>query len=447
MSIGTIQVENLGKTFRLGRRERYRTMRDLIADVVTRPFRGKTEREPVAEIWALRNISFEAEQGEVIGLIGRNGAGKSTLLKVLARITEPTEGSATIHGRVGSLLEVGTGFHMELSGRDNTYLNGAVLGMKRREIDRKFDEIVQFAELEKFIDTPVKHYSTGMYMRLAFAVAAHLETEILFVDEVLAVGDAVFQKKCMGKMGDLAAAGRTVVFVSHNLGAVTGLCSRALWIDRGRLVADGPVEDVTVRYVSTLAAGDFHFNNPRFGLTIRRIVLKDAQGQVSTQFAPGDDLVVEVEYEAARPIAKPHFVLIVGGLGGYCFEANMAVDGMRPDVLEGTGVFSCRFRGLPLLPQAFTLWFGMKTADNREFIVATQEVASFTVVSTGVEWGFRGELFHDTAGRAVPVVVGYDWIHPDGSVHSVALREASPADWRERPEADAVFETRGEVEG
>jgi lipopolysaccharide transport system ATP-binding protein len=429
MSLGSIEVENLGKHFQLGRRtERYLTMRDIIANAASRAFRRRAERAPAEQIWALRNVGFHVKAGEVIGLIGRNGAGKSTLLKVLARITEPTEGSATIHGRVGSLLEVGTGFHMELSGRENTYLNGAVLGMKRKEIDRKFDEIVQFAELEKFMDTPVKHYSTGMYMRLAFGVAAHLETEILLVDEVLAVGDAIFQKKCMGKMGDLAAAGRTVLFVSHNLSAVTGLCSRALWIDKGRLVADGPVEEVTGRYISTLAGGDFRFTNTRHGLTILGVNLRNASGDLTTHFTPGDDMTVEIEYETDRPVVKPYFLVLVSSLSGFCFEANMLLDGRRPDVLQGRGRVACRFRGLPLLPQSYTVWLGVKTPDNRESIVASQEVASFSVVATGDEWNFQGELFHHLAGRAVPMVLPYDWIHNDGSVHPVSLSRGAGRD-------------------
>src|SRR5256712_2800247 len=238
MSDIAIRVESLRKLYRIGaRQERYYTLRDTLTEAVTRPFQklssflsrnGAGSRTPEASsIWALKDVSFEVKRGEVVGIIGRNGAGKSTLLKILSRITEPTKGRARIHGRVGVLLEVGTGFHPELTGRENIYLNGAILGMKKAEIDRKFDEIVAFAEVEQFIDTAVKHYSSGMYVRLAFAVAAHLEPEILLVDEVLAVGDAAFQKKCLGKIGDVARHGRTVLFVSHNLGAINRLCGSA----------------------------------------------------------------------------------------------------------------------------------------------------------------------------------------------------------------------------
>ena len=258
MSSQAISVEGLSKQYRLGKAVRYKSIRDSIAGAATKPFRaiGHTlsgsAREPnkTDTIWALKDVSFEVDQGEVLGIIGRNGAGKSTLLKVLSRITEPTKGRAEVYGRVGSLLEVGTGFHPELTGRENMYLNGAILGMTRREITRKFDDIVAFAEVERFIDTAVKHYSSGMYLRLAFAVAAHLEPEILFVDEVLAVGDAAFQKKCLGKMGEVAAEGRTVLFVSHNMPAVSRLCTRTICLQGGMVVENGPTAEVVDRYLS-----------------------------------------------------------------------------------------------------------------------------------------------------------------------------------------------------
>ncbi|RPF47021.1 lipopolysaccharide transport system ATP-binding protein [Thermodesulfitimonas autotrophica] len=261
MSDIAIRVQGLSKRYRIGQREPYRALRDVLARGLTAPFRatasvfrrsgpnGNGIRDE-NYIWALKDVSFEVKRGEVVGIIGRNGAGKSTLLKILSRITEPTEGYAEIHGRVGSLLEVGTGFHPELTGRENIYLNGAILGMKKKEIDRKFDEIVAFAEVEKFIDTPVKHYSSGMYVRLAFAVAAHLEPEILLVDEVLAVGDAAFQKKCLGKMGDVAKEGRTVLFVSHNMAAVEHLCGKALLMEKGKIIEQSDSQSVINYYLA-----------------------------------------------------------------------------------------------------------------------------------------------------------------------------------------------------
>ena len=254
MGTSAIRCEGIGKRYRMGQRQRYRALRDTLTDALRAPvrllraaFRARAGADaPAAEsLWALKDVSLEIRHGEVLGVIGRNGAGKTTLLKILSRITKPTEGQAEIRGRVGALLEVGTGFHPELTGRENIYLNGAILGMRRREIERKFDEIVEFSECGRFLDMPVKHYSSGMYMRLAFAVAAHLETEILFVDEVLAVGDAAFQKKCLGKIGDVAHQGRTVLFVSHNMVAVDSLCTRAICLHEGKIVEEGPPGVVT----------------------------------------------------------------------------------------------------------------------------------------------------------------------------------------------------------
>lgn len=258
-NVVAICCEGIGKRYRIGRRERYLTLRDALAEMVSAPLRrfasawhsptGVAARNP--ELWALKDLSLEVRHGEVLGIIGRNGSGKSTLLKILSRITKPTEGQAQIRGRVGTLLEVGAGFHPELTGRENIYLNGSILGMTRRDIERKFDEIVEFSECGRLLDTPMKHYSTGMYVRLAFAVAAHLETEILLVDEVLAVGDAAFQKKCLGKIGDAASQGRTVLFVSHNMLAVDSLCTRAICLHEGRVVLQGPAGLVTSRYLQT----------------------------------------------------------------------------------------------------------------------------------------------------------------------------------------------------
>jgi lipopolysaccharide transport system ATP-binding protein len=273
MSDTVIRVEGLSKLYRIGARQNeYRTLRDTIADAFITPFRKLRKNAeikrlegdsnfsalgsslPADTIWALKDVSFEIKRGEVVGIIGRNGAGKSTLLKILSRITEPTQGRARIRGRVGSLLEVGTGFHPELTGRENIYLNGAILGMRKAEIKRKFDEMVAFAEVEKFIDTPVKHYSSGMYVRLAFAVAAHLDPEILLVDEVLAVGDLAFQKKCLGRMGDVAKGGRTVIFVSHQMNQIRRLCDKCMLVDAGRLKTFGNTAEVVSAYEVALSS-------------------------------------------------------------------------------------------------------------------------------------------------------------------------------------------------
>ena len=254
MSDVAIRCENISKRYRLGTQEKYKALRDAIAGAFAAPFRRNGSAGDDAHVWALDDVSFEIKCGQVIGVIGHNGGGKSTLLKILSRITKPTRGYAAINGRVGALLEVGTGFHAELTGRENVYLNGAILGMAKAEINRKFEEIVAFAEVEKFIDTPVKRYSSGMYVRLAFGVAAHLETEILLVDEVLAVGDAQFQRKCFAKMNEIGRHGRTILFVSHNMASIRSICEEALILDRGRLVAKGEVNESVDRYLAQAAA-------------------------------------------------------------------------------------------------------------------------------------------------------------------------------------------------
>lgn len=322
MSEIAIRCEGVGKRYRLGQREKYKALRDTLTDVLYSPFRlvrsvfRKSEKrngDGGGQLWALKDVNFEVGRGEVIGIIGRNGAGKSTLLKILSRITKPTEGQVEIHGRVGSLLEVGTGFHPELTGRENIYLNGSILGMKKVEIERKFDEIVAFAEVEEFIDTPVKRYSSGMYVRLAFAVAAHLEPEILVVDEVLAVGDAQFQKKCLGKMGDVAKEGRTVLFVSHNMQAVQSLCQSALLIEAGHIVATGSAKSVVARYLASISEMGSEIvwpeqtapGNGEIKLTSLRVNTENSSGGV---YSSSEDLNVEMEF-----IAKMrHSALCVG---------------------------------------------------------------------------------------------------------------------------------------
>ncbi|MBE9199400.1 MULTISPECIES: ABC transporter ATP-binding protein [unclassified Nodularia (in: cyanobacteria)] len=310
MSDTVIRVENLGKKYIIGhqQQERYTALRDVIANKVKslssliNP-KARVANPAFEEFWALKDVSFEIKQGDRVGIIGRNGAGKSTLLKILSRITEPTTGSIKIKGRVASLLEVGTGFHPELTGRENIFLNGAILGMGKDEIKQKFDEIVAFAEVEKFLDTPVKRYSSGMYVRLAFAVAAHLEPEILIVDEVLAVGDAQFQKKCLGKMEDVAEKeGRTVLFVSHNMTAVTRLCNRALWLDTGKLKIDGDIYEVSGKYLQSDlgTSAERHWTNPKNapGDSVARLkaVRVISEGVVTETVDIRYPVILEMEY-------------------------------------------------------------------------------------------------------------------------------------------------------
>jgi len=325
MNESSIKVEKLSKIYRIGAREQSgKTFREAIVDGIIAPIKNLRRLRKLAKfddiirkaqgampsssddtVWALKDISFQVQEGEVLGIIGNNGAGKSTLLKILSRITEPTSGHIEIHGRLSSLLEVGTGFHPELTGRENIFLNGAILGMRKWEIEKKFSEIVSFAEIERFIDTPVKRYSSGMYVRLAFAVAAHLEPEILLVDEVLAVGDISFQKKCLGKMGNIAGRGRTVLFVSHNMSAILDLCSSAIWLDNGKIVKNGTAGEVVGDYEEKLIRGfDKSFyvaeRNPEefkvLSFYIKRVEILNMKGENITTFKYNDTLVLIVDF-------------------------------------------------------------------------------------------------------------------------------------------------------
>lgn len=349
MSDVAIRVENLGKRYRVGNRaEQYGMLRDTLARTVRDPLRTLKRRggNGTNDFWALRDVSFEVKHGDVLGIIGRNGAGKSTLLKVLSRITEPTSGRAEIRGRVGSLLEVGTGFHPELTGRENIYLNGAILGMKKSEIDRKFDAIVDFAEIGRFLDTPVKRYSSGMHVRLAFAVAAHLESEVLLVDEVLAVGDAAFQQRCIGKISEITREGRTVLFVSHNMASILSLCSTVQWLDAGTVALAGKPEDVVTGYLQAFdgaatipvserldRAGDGSARISTFA--IRNI---DGTGTVRCS----DALDIEIGYSASADLLRPRFIVgIYDQLGRRIFCLDSSVTGNLHGRLPQTGTVRC----------------------------------------------------------------------------------------------------------
>lgn len=329
MSDIAVRVEKLGKQYRLGERRPYKALRDTVSNALYAPLRAavswgnrrKGHQSTTAHsfsdllFWALKDISFDIKKGEAVGIIGGNGAGKSTLLKILSRITRPTEGHARMRGRVGSLLEVGTGFHPELTGRENTYLNGAIIGMRKREIDEKFDEIVAFAEIQKFIDIPVKLYSSGMYVRLAFAVAAHLEPEILIVDEVLAVGDAAFQQKCLGKMGDVAKQGRTVLFVSHNLEAVRKLCTRAVLLEQGKLLIDGSFNSIISKYITPNSSCKTAFMLPApsdkdVSAFATEISVEDLDAKPTNGFLVGRPWQVRVAFTVLRSVE--HFIIAIG---------------------------------------------------------------------------------------------------------------------------------------
>jgi lipopolysaccharide transport system ATP-binding protein len=357
MSNIAIRVDNLSKHYRIGLvRQRYHTLRDEIADSVRSLFRRNDRGHQEDEtFWALRDVSFEVKHGEVVGIIGRNGAGKSTLLKILSRVTEPTQGGAMIQGRVGSLLEVGTGFHGELTGRENIYLNGAILGMKKAEIDRKFDEIVAFSELEQFIDTPVKRYSSGMYIRLGFAVAAHLELEILIVDEVLAVGDVGFQKKCLGKMSGLANQGRTVLFVSHNMAAVQALCSRGIYLSGGRVAADTSNIEAIRSYSADASDGSSQplaQRRDRRGRGQLRFTdhwIENKEGRRIDNVLVGEDVRFCFAYEASQPLRLVHVAFnLQEQVGDPIVNFNTGTVGQDFDEAPQKGVFVCEIEKFPL---------------------------------------------------------------------------------------------------
>lgn len=323
MSVQAVKVNKLGKRYQLGQYVSYRSLRESLTNVVTAPFRRRRDKAEKPEdeyIWALRDISFDLEEGEVLGVIGRNGAGKSTLLKVLTRVTTPDEGYAEVRGRVGSLLEVGTGFHPELTGRENIYLNGAVLGMRKKEIDRKFDEIAAFSGVEQFLDTPLKRYSTGMQVRLAFSVAAHLEPDILLIDEVLAVGDYEFQQKCFGKMKEVGTQGRTVLVVSHQMNNIASMCSRTILLDQGHLIMDGETNHVIERYISTVRqrSGEVVWDDPSTAPGNERVRLHavrtlDASGRTSADLDVHGEMTIQISYWNYNSEKKPVVSFVIRG--------------------------------------------------------------------------------------------------------------------------------------
>lgn len=416
MSDVAIRTQNLSKLYRMGQYIGY-SLRESLTNAFSAPFRRRRHHpSPVSSqndyIWALKDVSFEVKQGEAVGIIGRNGAGKTTLLRVLTRITEPTEGYAEICGRVSSLLEVGTGFHAELTGRENIYLNGAVLGMKKKEIDCKFDEIVAFSEVERFIDTPVKRYSSGMQVRLAFAVAAHLEPEILLVDEVLAVGDAAFQKKCLGKMGNVAGEGRTVLLVSHRMEAIIGLCSRAIWLDKGHIVADGPADQVVRKYLATVSReaesqGTLAERTDRLGngrLRITGFRMRDKNGSPINSVIVGDAVEFVLPYvtagEPVRNVEVWFWIRDSYRKDLLCFWSRLTGDDFER--LPSQGEFVCSVPRFTLAPGIYSIAIravvnGVK-ADSIED-AAKLEVATGDFFGTGRPVDSAGDFLCEHSWR------------------------------------------------
>lgn len=412
MSDIAIRVEDLAKLYRIGGPQaKYKTLRDSITDMATAPLRRVRDLMRgqaygasglKEEIWALKDVSFEVKYGEVIGIIGRNGAGKSTLLKILARITEPTVGYIELFGRVGALLEVGTGFHPELTGRENIYLNGAILGMSRKEIDRKFDEIVAFAEIERFIDTPVKHYSSGMGLRLGFSVAAHLEPEILIVDEVLAVGDAAFQNKCIGKMKDVAEEGRTVLFVSHDMPSITQLTSSALWLEKGSIVKRGHTVEVVSEYLqrtSTGISGEQRWHDKQGDdtseLRIRAVRVVNENNELLSVIDLQKDFFIEIDYEVCRPIQRLRVYFVLNNDLEQAVLSSSDVDNTEDGLVgrvEGEYRSRCRFPAELLKPGEYFLTVGA-VDQGVKFLARHSNVLNFRITPIGlplaVDWHKR----------------------------------------------------------
>ncbi len=421
MSDFAIRVERLGKRYHLGRREAYRTLRESLVRGAGRLARAgrRSPDDPADEIhWALRDVSFTVPQGDAIAIIGRNGAGKSTLLKILSRIVEPTEGEIRLRGRVGSLLEVGTGFHPELSGRENIYLNGAILGMRKAEIASKFDAIVAFAEVERFLDTPVKRYSSGMYVRLAFAVAAHMETEVLLVDEVLAVGDTRFQKKCLGRMGEIGRQGRTVLFVSHSMAAVQSLCRRGIVLDGGRLDYDGPVESAVERYLrgdrlraSFVDLGDVAGRGGSGDVRITSFRIEDPSGQPSSAIPNGRACTFVLGYRAVDPTAKIDHVAatitVRNILGTRVFYHHNLLTGQPFDGVHGEGEFRLAIPRLPLAVGDYSADLHVTRDRGHTLMDSIEGQVTFEVE----DGDFFGTGFEYKGGLNAAVLVDGSWEH------------------------------------
>ena len=414
MSKPIIKINNLSKCYRIGAKETgYKTFREAILDGISAPFRNFKRLQKLTKfnnnaddvrsndiIWALKDISCEIDEGEVLGIIGKNGAGKSTLLKILSRITEPTGGLIEINGRVSSLLEVGTGFHPELTGRENIFLNGAVLGMRKKEIEEKFDEIVSFAEIEKFLDTPVKRYSSGMYVRLAFAVAAHLEPEVLLVDEVLAVGDLPFQKKCLGKMSEVAKRGRTVIFVSHNMEAIQKLCTRTILLDEGKVVMEGFTDEVIKKYTEE---GKYYIGEQTWQdiykapgdnvVRMHAVRVLDQNKKVCTKFDVRDPISIELEYQVLEEGHHLHVHLSFIKSGHVIFISKDNLDSPWRDTVCPTGHYRsvCHISGDFLDEGAVSIYCAITTVGMANVgHVSEQDLLIFQVVDGMDPGGVRG---------------------------------------------------------
>ena len=399
-----VVVDNLSKMYRLGQSAHHRMLRETIVSLFRRPFSKPKDDEEDGILWALRDVSFTVDEGEVVGVIGRNGAGKSTLLKLISRITYPTKGSVRVRGRFASLLEVGTGFHQELSGRENIFLNGSILGMSAREVRGKLDEIAAFSGVERFLDTPIKRYSSGMRLRLGFAVAAHLDPDVLIVDEVLAVGDVAFQRKCLAAMDDLRSQGRTVIFVSHNMDAIENLCPRTIWIEGGTMKRDGPSEEVVSEYVGSFEEQTLHSANlrefaDRRGNGQGRIVgfeILDREGRPTTFVRAGERAVLRLYYEVFEKLTEPHFgVRVMTRLGSLVTESSTWSTGLELSELDpGEGVIDFEIDRLNLMGADYRLGFWLQSMRGPIQYDVLENCGVLTVLAGDVFGTGRGMTSH-----------------------------------------------------
>lgn len=405
----TVRFEDVSKRYRLNSGQA--SLRDVVASFSNK-LRHRADSDE-GHFWALKNFSFEVHRGEALGLVGPNGAGKTTTLKLLSQITRPTTGKISLDGRFSSLIELGAGFHPDLSGRENVFLNGVILGLTQRQIKDRFDEIVAFSELERFIDMPVKRYSSGMYARLGFAVAAHVDPDIMFVDEVLAVGDASFQQKCYDFLHRYVKGGKTTIFVSHNLYVIEQLCDRVIWVERGQMVKTGSPAEVLTAYLDSQeqralkASTQIEAETEQIRVTALDFI--DDAGQVRDTFQPGEDVIVRMHYQTGpNGIHAPHFVVAVSDAQGGppLFLASMLIDSNTPGHLQGTGTVRCRFKDIPLRPRAYQVWGEVWGSDRAKLLVTWQRMGLFRVEDPSIVVG-RGGIRH--LRTDAPVNVPYEW--------------------------------------
>lgn len=446
-----VSVRGVAKKFcRNLKRSMWYGMQDLAANMLGWPARARTAAESADgglrkdEFWALREINFELRRGEALGLIGVNGSGKSTLLRLLTGIFPPDEGEIAVRGRVGALIALGAGFHPHMTGRENIYLNGSILGLSQREIRERFDEIVEFAEVGDFIDAPVSTYSSGMKVRLGFAVATATSPDLMLIDEVLAVGDLAFRAKCAERLRRLLDTGLTVIFVAHDMNAVQSLCQRVIWLDQGGIRAEGPAADVIDAYMNESdrqvlrrSLEELRRTGKGTGdIDIVKTVLRDRWGRETDCIHPFEPLTVELHYRASRRVSRPYFWVGIGSDHGSVIGANMLFDGCQPEFVEGEGRLICHFESLPLMPQVYRLRAGIRSEDGMTLHIESRAIGSFRVTGDVRQLGLHGRVAGSLTRGSAPVFVSYAWEMPDGRKCPVRIQpQAVPS----------VTDHRGEV--